>query len=753
MTSLDVIRTLTTRFTTEGADDATSKAKGFATAHENLAGAADKTTTAFDRNALSFKQMAASLDAQDIVGKVSKGFDDASASGLSFSKVLAGLGVIGVGAAIFDFVGKINNQMLELETNARKAGTSLADFQAIQFAASSVGISNDKTASTLEDINKKLFEMKTDGGDIGKFLDANNIKWKDATGNVVSMTQYLGIAATLLQKASSYPQMIKAADILGVAEFVSLLERGPEGLSAMLQKAKDLGIILDDELINKNADFAREWNATAAQWSAMFRSAIINVTSSFNDLIDKAKGFNEWMEQQRIHVPGVTIVPEGEPDFIDQLGLKIANLFNPRFGMQIGAAVDTLNEKLTALEPVLSTVNDWIRAIGADSATAAGSIDKEVASLIKLQEATLKVAIQGINPLKFAPDEEKNKPRTPIEVVQDTITKRTEEFNRETAAIGENTSALAAAKLMGDLDAAAKREHKTVTAEMRAEWEKLTGTYRAASEVFKQATAQDKANFDLQTVFLTNTERHIADVQRQLHTSGDWQNFMNDGLSATMRLTDAMKQLSDAAGSFASGFLKDISHGVSATTALHNALTRLSDTLIDMISKKLQEKALGMLIGLLPTPGGDLTFGGTTGGVGSTGTGGIGSAHSGGIIGLDALPMRFVHPAYFDDAPRFQGGGIVGGETPIIAHRGEGVFTPGQMAAMGGSSGPPQVNVAVHNYSQANAQVKQTPSGDLHVVIRDMVRGTVIDDISNNGPITRAHTQRFGLDPTRGMAV
>lgn len=62
--------------------------------------------------------------------------------------------------------------------------------------------------------------------------------------------------------------------------------------------------------------------------------------------------------------------------------------------------------------------------------------------------------------------------------------------------------------------------------------------------------------------------------------------------------------------------------------------------------------------------------------------------HTGGIVGGDSMPMRYINPAYFDDAPRFHTGGIAGDEVPIIAKAGEGVFTPGQMAAMGGGGQP-----------------------------------------------------------------
>jgi tape measure domain-containing protein len=82
-------------------------------------------------------------------------------------------------------------------------------------------------------------------------------------------------------------------------------------------------------------------------------------------------------------------------------------------------------------------------------------------------------------------------------------------------------------------------------------------------------------------------------------------------------------------------------------------------------------------------------------GVGGTGLGklGVGTAHSGGIIGRDRGGFTRVNPAVFSGAARFHTGGIVkkmglkDGEVPIIAKKGEGVFTPEQMKALGSSGG------------------------------------------------------------------
>jgi hypothetical protein len=141
---------------------------------------------------------------------------------------------------------------------------------------------------------------------------------------------------------------------------------------------------------------------------------------------------------------------------------------------------------------------------------------------------------------------------------------------------------------------------------------KINAELGKKKQIAAEAAAWDTANFDRQTAFMSDLDKQIASVQKSIHGT-DWSKFMNDGLSSAMRLTDAFKQMSDMTTTFASGFVKDLAHGVSSTDALRNAMTRLMDTLIDMIVKQLVQKAFGSLLGIGGTGGGS---GGLLGGLG-----------------------------------------------------------------------------------------------------------------------------------------
>jgi len=97
--------------------------------------------------------------------------------------------------------------------------------------------------------------------------------------------------------------------------------------------------------------------------------------------------------------------------------------------------------------------------------------------------------------------------------------------------------------------------------------------------------------------------------------------------------------------------------------------------------------------------------------------------HAGGIVG-EAGPTRAVSAALFSGARRYHAGGLVGDEVPIIARRGEGVFTQAQMRAMGQSS----VRVEIVNQGTPQQVVSAVPQIDVEgtvvrIVLKDLVQG------------------------------
>lgn len=111
--------------------------------------------------------------------------------------------------------------------------------------------------------------------------------------------------------------------------------------------------------------------------------------------------------------------------------------------------------------------------------------------------------------------------------------------------------------------------------------------------------------------------------------------------------------------------------------------------------------------------------------------------HTGGIIGAGgARPSKMVSSALFSGAPKFHTGGIVDGllpsEVPIIAKKGEGVFTPEQMEAMGGlqQNQAFQINAPITVNGSAGTPEQNTDLAQkMAKQMEQSMRGVIADEI------------------------
>jgi len=149
-------------------------------------------------------------------------------------------------------------------------------------------------------------------------------------------------------------------------------------------------------------------------------------------------------------------------------------------------------------------------------------------------------------------------------------------------------------------------------------------------------------------------------------------------------------------------------------------------------------------------------FGGSGGGVDmGTATGADMSVaytgyHSGGMVGGEPTFRRAASSRVFSGAPRFHGGGITGDEVPIIAKRGEGVFTPGQMKALGAGmgGGGVQLNLTVINNNNSQVSMRPTPGGgpmDVTLMIDAVDSGLADRASAGQSRMGQAMAERFGL--------
>lgn len=232
---------------------------------------------------------------------------------------------------------------------------------------------------------------------------------------------------------------------------------------------------------------------------------------------------------------------------------------------------------------------------------------------------------------------------------------------------------------------------------------------------FRAATfASDKANADLDEAKLYYSYSLTLEQRLQLTRAEGIRSFVDEFSSGASSIITGQQRIGQ-------GFSSMIGN--------------MSKLLADFFAKwMVQQAALGVM-GWLGIGGAAAPAAGTAAAIGP-GTGFI--YHTGGLVGQGGMPSRIVPSSLFAGAPRFHTGGLVSGEVPIIAKRGEAVFTPEQMnnadqlirASQGGGQTITVNNeVTVNGGSSGNREQDQALAQRIGKEIENHVRTVVCSEM------------------------
>ena len=251
----------------------------------------------------------------------------------------------------------------------------------------------------------------------------------------------------------------------------------------------------------------------------------------------------------------------------------------------------------------------------------------------------------------------------------------------------------------------------------------------------RRAAAEARADEALTDVAATAAARRIAlserEAEARLAASRRWQDGVTRGLRTVQAQASDFGSLAERAVTGAFRGMEDALVEFVATGKL--SFRSLADSIIaDLARIAIRQSITGPLSGWL----GSLWGAPATYPSGAPLTGPHGVGHAGGIVGALRTVRTGVPARAFAAAPRHHAGGIAGlapDEVPTILKRGEGVFTPDQMRALGAGA-TPEVTVNVINKGRPQRVVEQRgPRIDGRRIILDVV----LDDIAAGGRIPR----------------
>lgn len=205
---------------------------------------------------------------QKELSAASKSFD---MLGTAAKRLLPAIAAGAVVAAVKD----VTAAMDEIGKKADAIGIGTDALQELRAAAVSAGVSQGGLDKALEQLSKRLGEAEQGTGTAVKALEAMGLTAQELTG--IPLDQALGVIADRFAKLQDATDRTAAATQLfgreGVA-MVNVLKGGASELEKSRQRFRDLGVVIDEELIRSAEEMQDRFDAATTVIGAQFSTVL-----------------------------------------------------------------------------------------------------------------------------------------------------------------------------------------------------------------------------------------------------------------------------------------------------------------------------------------------------------------------------------------------------------------------------------------------------------------------------------------------
>ncbi|MFO1259098.1 MAG: hypothetical protein U1E78_11905 [Gammaproteobacteria bacterium] len=202
-------------------------------------------------------------------------------------------------------IGLIGRHFLEVADStvqmAAKLDVTTSALQELRFAASQFGISTEKLDGGLSVFSKKIGAVSVGNEAVRKTFDDLGIAVLDTDGALRSVDAILGDVANLMQGMESQVERAALSTKLFGKEggaLSLLLGKGAKEIEAFRQQARDLGIVIDEELLNQAEHASTQlevlgkiFKAHVMVAFAQFAPMVVNLSEKLIESIPSVKAF------------------------------------------------------------------------------------------------------------------------------------------------------------------------------------------------------------------------------------------------------------------------------------------------------------------------------------------------------------------------------------------------------------------------------------------------------------------------------
>lgn len=354
--------------------------------------------------ATGFKAAATTVDRESArMSRAVTGFGKASKAA---SSVLSGFvgGIVAGGAlaavtSLSGAIGKANQALADFEeigNRAKTVGLRNDTFQAISFGALEADVSQEKLNSSLEIFAKNMGLAQQGSGALYSGLKKLNPELLATLLNATNQEQRLkAVAAALAQTtdATERAAIATAAFGKGGIDMVRVLEGGARAIDNLKVKARDLGVIIPDELIEKAGELDDKLATLGKVIDINISQALVNAAPF---LVATAEGMAAMAKE--INATSIELTKFAENPGLDSLARLVDYFLDVEIkGGILGAIRDGLTQDAPTILREIDTIEKEIKELQETGAGGAGIvIEQDLRRLEELRAALAKFRSEAI---------------------------------------------------------------------------------------------------------------------------------------------------------------------------------------------------------------------------------------------------------------------------------------------------------------------------------------------------------------------
>ncbi|MCZ7484579.1 hypothetical protein [Rhizobium rhizogenes] len=248
-----------------------------------------------DRN---FRKIEAS--AEGMRARLGKAFSSAGdVAKTSLAGLFAGVAAGGVGGLVAGFAAA-TKAVAELGDAAKMAGVSAKSFQEWRYVAEQARIPIDAMTDGLKEMSLRADEFAQTGkGSAAEAFQRLGLSPQEVKERLEDPSEFLLLLINRTKQLNDTAAGVRIFDELfggtGGERMVSLLAQGEKGIRAQIKAANDLGIVINDDLINRAAELDAKFNTIVHTVGQNLKAAIVSASDSLVDFIDRWRATESQM--------------------------------------------------------------------------------------------------------------------------------------------------------------------------------------------------------------------------------------------------------------------------------------------------------------------------------------------------------------------------------------------------------------------------------------------------------------------------